>query len=238
LSLTFNFKDFIMTLFSGFSFSKAFPKASTPSVSTSTLRRISPKLSGLPSNAGRKACPLQSQQGYTNIQLAIGVLVSVVAVLGAIGGFTYVTQAKVNNQLTYLADLKNSTGRLFLQLGAATASASSLANLNSYGFFPSSTVSGTGATTAVTNQWGGAITVGVGTAGVAGDSIAYTFTGIPNDVCVAIGLGVDAIADVVTINGASTKAYGGNTNPTTVVGNTACSKTVTGGHTFVFTIKG
>jgi hypothetical protein len=67
---------------------------------------------------------------------------------------------------------------------------------------------------------------------------AYTFTGIPNDVCVAIGLGVDAIADVVTINGASTKAYGGNTNPTTVVGNTACSKTVTGGHTFVFTIKG
>ena len=227
-----------MTLFSGFSFSKAFPKASTSSVSTSTLRRISPKHSRLPSNAGRKACPLQSQQGYTNIQLAIGVLVSVVAVLGAIGGFTYVTQAKVNNQLTYLADLKNSTGRLFLQLGAATASASSLANLNSYGFFPSSTVSGTGATTAVTNQWGGAITVGVGTAGVAGDSIAYTFTGIPNDVCVAIGLGVDAIADVVTINGASTKAYGGNTNPTTVVGNTACSKTVTGGHTFVFTIKG
>jgi len=227
-----------MTIFSGFSFSRVFSKISAPMVSTSTLLRTSPPFSRLTLGARRKACPLQSQQGYTNIQLAIGVLVSVVAVLGAIGGFTYVTQAKVNNQLTYLADLKNSTGRLFLQLGAATASASTLANLNSYGFFPSSTVSGTGATTTVTNQWGGAITVGVGTAGVAGDSIAYTFTGIPNDVCVAIGLGVDAIADVVTINGATTKAYGGNTNPTTVVGNTACTKTVTGGHSFVFTIKG
>jgi len=227
-----------MTIFSGFSFSRVFSKISAPMVSTSTLLRTSPPFSRLTLGGRRKACPLQSQQGYTNIQLAIGVLVSVVAVLGAIGGFTYVTQAKVNNQLTYLADLKNSTGRLFLQLGAATASASTLANLNSYGFFPSSTVSGTGATTTVTNQWGGAITVGVGTAGVAGDSIAYTFTGIPNDVCVAIGLGVDAIADVVTINGATTKAYGGNTNPTTVVGNTACTKTVTGGHSFVFTIKG
>jgi len=227
-----------MTIFSGFSFSRAFSKTSAPTVSTPTLLRTSPQCIRLTLSARHKASPLQSQHGYTNIQLAIGVLVSVVAVLGAIGGFTYVTQAKVNNQLTYLADLKNSTGPLFLQLGAATASASTLANLNSYGFFPSSTVSGTGATTAVTNQWGGAITVGVGTAGVAGDSIAFTFTGIPNDVCVAIGLGVDAIADVVTINGASTKAYGGNTNPTTVVGNTACTKTVTGGHSFVFTIKG
>jgi len=232
-----------------FSFSKSLSSVFTPIDQKSKSLALIASVGGL-SGGGSQAQSLQrhhraklqaqlhAQRGYTNIQLAIGVLVSVVAVLGAIGGFTYVTQAKVNNQLNYLADLKNSTGRLFLQLGSATASASSAATLNTYGFFPSSTVTGTGATLKVSNQWGGAVTVAQGTAGVLGDSIAYTFTGVPNDACVAIGLGVDAVADVVAINTVTTKAYGVSTVPATVTGSTACGSSPAAGHTFVFTIKG
>jgi PilS N terminal len=238
-----------MNLSTRFSFSKSLSNVFTPIDQKSKNLTLSACVGGL-SGDGSQAQSLQAlhraklqaqlhaQRGYTNIQLAIGVLVSVVAVLGAIGGFTYVTQAKVNNQLNYLADLKNSTGRLFLQLGSATASASTLVNLNTYGFFPSSTVTGTGASLKVSNQWGGGVTVAQGTAGVLGDSIAYTFSGVPGDACVAIGLGVDAVADVVTIDGVTTKAYGASTVPATVTGSTACASTQVGGHTFVFTIKG
>ena len=230
-----------MTLFSRFSVSNTpSPAGSTPVLKPAPLRPVLTQSHRLLS-LGVKSRSLSAQKGYTNIQLAIGILVSVVAVLGAIGGFTYVTQAKVNNQLNYLSDLKASTGRLFLQLGAASASAQTLAQLAAFGFFPANTVTtttGTGGGTTVTNQWGGAIQVATGTAGVAGDSLNFTFTGVPADACVAIGLGVDSIADVVKIDGVTTKAYGASSVAATVLGNTACSSAQATGHTFIFTIKG
>lgn len=79
---------------------------------------------------------------------------------------------------------------------------------------------------------GGTITPAVGTINNAGDSIAFTFTGVSTYACREVGTKVDNIASVVTINGTTTKAAGGVTNALDVT--TAC---VTGdANTMVYTI--
>lgn len=157
---------------------------------------------------------LNSQRGMSNIQIAIGIMVGVIAVLGAIGGYKYINNAKVSNEFAVLSDLKSNTIKYGQAVGTFTASNSSLATLLGLNFFNNPLLSTT--STTVTDQWGGPVTVAVGTAVNAGDSLVFTFENIPSEACTDIALRVDALAAAVSINGTATKAVGAASVPGTV----------------------
>lgn len=149
------------------------------------------------------------QRGYSNIQIAIGILVTIIALLGALSGYQYIQQAKVNNEISMLTDLKSATIRLGGGRPLFTGTEITVANLSGMNFFQGAGLTVTGAT--VSNQWGGTVTPSVGTISQAGDSLTFTFTGVPTGACRELGTKVDNIAARVEIGGTETKAPGGTT---------------------------
>lgn len=160
----------------------------------------------------------KAQRGFSNVQIAIGILVGVIVLLGSLSGYQYISQAKVNNEITTLGDLKSATVRYGQFAGLFTAANVTEAILNGQNFFNTAGLVVTGAPAApvITNQWGGTVTVGVGTANVAGDAIDFTFSNVPGDACRQLGTRVDNVAAVVSINAGNTKAAGAQTNVGTV----------------------
>jgi hypothetical protein len=179
---------------------------------------------------------LAKERGFNNVQIAVGILVTVVVLLGSIGSYVYVSQAKVNNEVSELNDLQNNTVKYGATLSTAFSSSNTtLAILSGINFFPSSRVTGTSTAPVVANQWGGLITVAVGTTVTTGDSIAFSYTAVPDYACKEIATKVDSIASIVTVNGTSVKSNGSSANPTTV--GTACGSTGNvNNNTMIFTI--
>jgi len=164
------------------------------------------------------ALKLKAQQGFSNVQIAIGILVGVIMLLGSLGGYQYITQAKVDNEIAILSDLKAATVR-YGQFAGVLADANTTASiLNGRNFFKGAGLAVTGGADAptVNNQWGGTVTVAVGTANTLGDAINFTFTNVPSNACRDLGTKVDNLAAKVQINATTTKAVGGRTNPSTV----------------------
>ena len=177
----------------------------------------------------------ENEKGFSNVQIAIGILVGVIILLGALGGYQYVSQAKVNNELSTLGDLKSATVRYGQFAGTFAAANVTLQILNGQNFFSSSglTNSGTAAAPVINNQWGGTVTAASATANQAGDSIAFTFTAVPGNACRDLGTKVDNLAAAVSIGGTATKAVGAASVPLTVT--TQCAA---GGdnNTIIYTI--
>lgn len=165
---------------------------------------------------------IEAQKGVSNVQIAIGVLVAVVALLGAVGGYIYVNSAKVNNEIQVLSDIKANTVKFGQSVGTFTADNSAIGTLIGLAFFNNPLLATTATT--VTDQWGGAVTVAPGTTNTAGDSLTFTFAGIPSHACAELALRVDAIATTVSVNGTSTKSVGVASNPATVA--TKCAAAV------------
>ena len=163
------------------------------------------------------------EAGVTNIQVAIVTLVGVVLLLGALGGFRFVTQAKVSNEMTTLADLRAAVVRYGQFTGTFTTANTTVPILAGFNAFASSTLTITtnAQATTVTNQWGGTVTSDVGTNNAVGDAIAFTFNGVPKAACRELGTQVDNIAAKVVINATTTKNTGAATDGSSV--NTACN---------------
>ena len=159
------------------------------------------------------------QGGYIQGVLVIIVVLAIITVGILRVGFSYFTNAKVSNEITFAANLAAHTKSYAAQAGLFDATTANLAALVGRGFFPSNQVNGV----VVTNQYRGLITVAVGTINTAGDSLDFTGNNIPVDDCKQIGTGLDGIAARVTINGTVTKAVGAATVPATVDG--ACTGT-------------
>jgi hypothetical protein len=177
----------------------------------------------------------QVQRGFSNVQIAIGILVGVIILLGSLSGYQYIGQVKVNNEISTLGDLKAATVRYGQFAGQFSATNVTAAILNGQNFYNGAglSVSGTPAVPVVNNQWGGLVTAAFGTAITAGDSIAFTFTGIPNSACRDLGTKVDNLASSVSINGATTKSVGGASLPASVT--TQCAAT-SDNNTIIYTI--
>ena len=164
----------------------------------------------------RQTARKQAQRGITTVQVAIGILVSVIALVGSFAGFQYVQQAKVNTDVAAMADIKAATMRYGSVLGTNgfTNSNSSLPQLISMGFFGSSAFSVT-STTAVLNQYQGGVSVALPTEVSSNEGLAFSFLGMPATSCRDVAMRIDNLA--VAIQG------GGNNSVTTnikVVGGT------------------
>lgn len=182
------------------------------------------------------------QAGYTNVQLAIGVLVSVIAVLGAISGYTYLNQAKVNNEIALIGDLRANTSKFISTQGLSVTTTPVISTLANLGFFPTNLVTGIGTAGAtVSNQWGGSISVtsargdGVAVdATHASDSIAYTFTNVPDAACRILGVSLDSVVSAMKIGAVSIKTTLLPTTTPATVG-TSCTGNA---NVLVYTISG
>lgn len=157
------------------------------------------------------------QQGNMIVTAAITLGIMAIITLGAMAGFNKYQDAKVSNEIQELTDLRNETSKYGQAIGGPfTATNASLGTLAGLNFWDKKLVTGTGAATVVSNQWGGTVTVGVGTINTAGDSIDFTYSGVSTYGCKAIGTKVDSIASKISVGGTQVKAVGARTNPTTL----------------------
>ncbi len=156
----------------------------------------------------------KKQRGNSGIQTAITLLVGSIMLLGAVGAYQYIGEAKVGNDITELSDLKNATIRYGQSVGVFTATNSTVAVLSSLNFFQPSRVTGAGTDAAVVqNQWGGTIVPSLGNIANSGDSIVYTYTSVPTSACRDLVVKLDSIATAITVGGKTTKAAGLATVP-------------------------
>lgn len=170
----------------------------------------------------RHSARFTRQRGMSMLQLAIIIVVGgIFAIAAIVYGIRYVGRAKVSNEITAISDLRTNTVNYGARVGVFTAANSSLVALVGQNFFPTNMVGGTLAAPTVTNQWGGGVTVAVGTLTTAGDSLTFTSNGIPNSACTELGTSLDTVAGTITINGTATKALGAVSSPTAVA--TACA---------------
>lgn len=156
------------------------------------------------------------------LQLAIIIVVGgIFAIAAVVYGIRYVGRAKVSNEITAISDLRTNTVNYGARVGVFTTANSSMVALVGQSFFPTNLVGGTATAPTVTNQWGAAVTVAVGTLSSPGDSLTFTSNGIPNSACTELGTSLDTVAGTISINGTSTKTNGGVSSPTAVA--TACN---------------
>jgi hypothetical protein len=156
----------------------------------------------------------KKQRGNSGIQTAITLLVGSIMLLGAVGAYQYIGEAKASNDITELSDLKNATIRYGQSVGVFTAANSTASILTSLNFFQASRVTGSGTDGAVIqNQWGGTITPSLGNISNSGDSLVYTYTAIPTSACRELVVKLDSIATAISIGGKTAKAAGLATVP-------------------------
>lgn len=163
-------------------------------------------------------------RGVSTLSVAITLAVSIVMLMGALAGYKYIDQTRVNNDVMLMARLKQNTMRYGQAVGTFSSSNASLSNLYALGFFDDQTLSSSGAGASVTHQWGGSVTVSVATtASEANDGLNFTFTNIPNNICIDLGSRLDAFATEVRVSSAAVKTaldavktINSNTNITTL----------------------
>lgn len=175
-----------------------------------------------------RACTTRrkGQRGFTLPELAIGIGVGLVLLAAALYGIKYFSKSKASNEVQVVTDLRSNVISYGSRVGLFTTTNSTLAALVGQNFFPPSWVSGTTSAPVVTNQWGGLITVAVGTVTNTGDSLVFTSTGIADTACSEIATSLDSVVSVMTVNGVQTKANGAVTDPSKVSCNTGDNNTI------------
>lgn len=142
------------------------------------------------------------QKGISTVQVAIGIMVSVIVLLGAIGGYQYVNQGKVGNEIAAISDLKVATVKYGSSVGSFTASNTPVDTLNTWGFWNNSAF--TWSSGSVANQWGGSVTVSAPTT----SSLSFTFSAVPQSACIDLAGKLDNVADSITVGSTSVKSTG------------------------------
>lgn len=176
---------------------------------------------------------LKSQAGNAAVQTAITLMVGVILLIGTVGAYKYIGQAKIGNEINELSDIKNATVRYGQSVGLFTSTNATIAVLTGLNFFPSHNVTSSGTASAtVSNQWGGTVTPAVGTINTAGDSLVFTYTGITTDACRELVTKLDNVASVITVGATTTKAAGASTVASTAIAACAAGDNLTMSYTF------
>lgn len=164
------------------------------------------------------AIKANKQKGNFLVTATIAIGVMAIVSLGAMKGIDKYQDAKVGNVIQELTDLRNETTKYGQAIGepfdATNASLSTLAGLN---FWSRKQITGSGGSLKVTNEWGGLITVAVGSINTTGDSLEFTYTGVNTYGCKALGTKIDSIASRITVGGVDVKQPGAKTNAATLV---------------------
>jgi len=124
------------------------------------------------------------QAGITNIQIAVGITVLALSLVGGLYLFKYIGQQQDMNESGEISDLKSSSvSYAGLHGGRYTNLTISLAC--SKDFFPAGRCVGTGASATVTNMRGGAITMAIVNLTGTDTGVQWNYPGYSNKSCIA-----------------------------------------------------
>jgi hypothetical protein len=157
-----------------------------------------------------------TQRGVSNIQVAIVVLVGILLLLGGLSGYRYIEQAKINNEIQTITDVRASVIRFgaFRDLTGMDENTAA-----TEGFFANTTIRQVGGLVpGVFNQWGGLVTV-TGTA----TGITLTQAGVPGAACIDLVTRLDGVANTVVVGSETVKAAGVASVPMTNAIRTQCN---------------
>jgi hypothetical protein len=146
----------------------------------------------------------KKQAGVSTIIIAVTIAVGALAVVGGLYAFKYIGSMKVTNNAGEISDLRSSS------VGYATSHGGryqglTLAVACSKGFFPDGRCSGTGASTTVTNQWGGSVTLTVVNLTGANTGAQWGMPGYNNKNCIEEITGIWNHAARISVNGSGVK---------------------------------
>ena len=161
-----------------------------------------------------------AQRGFSNVQIAIGILVTVILLLGALSGYQYIQQSKVSNEVAMLTDLRTAIvrhGQVVGQFDTAAGKNAEMKTLIAMNMFNGAGLSIDTTANKVYSQWGGEVTVATGTLTTAGDSLAFTVKGVPSAACKEISTKLDSIVAKIEVGATALKSNGANSTLANVI---------------------
>lgn len=173
------------------------------------------------------------ERGSQTVHVGIGIAITAIMLVAASAGFRYQQNARAANDVQMLNSLKLATVDYGMSISTGIFSSTNVTIpiLGDAHFFDDPTLFYTSGASSVTNQWGGTLSVAVGSVFTTGDSIIFTSTNIPKAACIDIGMESDAFAQIIKVNNAVTKPSGTLTSVTSITA--ACTATA---NTMEFTI--
>jgi hypothetical protein len=161
----------------------------------------------------RRLPSLKYQAGIGMVEIGLGLVIATIITVGVVNYFSTNSTNAQANQLG--SDLSMLMGKVKGAYSGQYANVSN-ARMTTGGFFaklPSLTDS---AGVVTTSLGGGTLTVEPGTVNVAGDSVRYTITQLPDDACLPLVTALAKTATTLTVGANNVKAAGGRADPSLV----------------------
>lgn len=145
------------------------------------------------------------QAGIGMVEIGLGLVIATLIIVGVVNYFSGNSTTAQANQLG--SDLSLLMGKVKGAYGGQYANVTN-ARLNTGGFFNKLTSLNNNAGVVTTSLGGGTLTVASGNVTVAGDSVRYTITQLPDDACLPLVTALARTATTVTVGGNNVKTAG------------------------------
>jgi len=155
--------------------------------------------------------PVGNQKGFTLVEIAIVVAISLLLLAGVIGVNRIIANTKANDEIGELK--QESTGIQKIYANNSNYATATLTDIIALKGLPDARIT---STTTATNRWGGAITIAPATLATANDAIKFSTAGVPEYECVSVIPQVEPGFSRISVGGTDVKAYGGTLNKTTL----------------------
>ena len=152
----------------------------------------------------------KNQLGFSNVQIAVGILVVVIGLIGSIAGYQYVYQAKVNNDLQELTSISVGVKRYKASVSDFNFGNSTPATFAAQGWIPQNRVRLIDSYDAeISSQWSQrGIRMNVSQINNNNDAIQVTYFDVPDYACKELAIKAAGLVDKIDIDEASIKTLG------------------------------
>lgn len=160
-----------------------------------------------------KRSSLKRQHGYNMVEIGLGLVIVTLLGVGVITYFSGNSSAAQANQLA--ADMTTLMGKVKSSYGGQYGNVTN-AKLDTGGFFKSLPALKNNAGVVSTDLGGGTLVVAPGTVTVAGDSVMYTVTKVPDSACLPLVTALVRSATGLKVGANVVKAAGGQADPSKI----------------------
>jgi hypothetical protein len=153
------------------------------------------------------------QAGIGMVEIGLGLVIATIITVGVVNYFSVNSTNAQANQLG--SDLSMLMGKVKGAYGGQYANVNN-ARLNTGGFFAKLVSLTNNAGVVTTSLGGGTLTVAPGNVTVAGDSVRYTITQLPDDACLPLVTALAKTATTMTVGANNVKTAGNRADPSLV----------------------
>jgi len=153
------------------------------------------------------------QAGIGLVEIGLGLVIGTLIIVGAVNLFSTNSTTTQANQLG--SDLSMLMGKVKGAYAGQYANVTN-ARLNTGGFFAKLTSLNNNAGVVTTSLGGGTLTVASGNVTVAGDSVRYTITQLPDDACLPLVTALSRTATTIQVGANNVKTAGNRPDPSLI----------------------